>query len=164
MNASTFPEAPVFVNTPDRNIKLEDLAFLWKLDDPDWVSQREADWFEYVKPVFKDYPKTEQKLLEQYFIYGKKDKYYPVSDWFFLTLYNTKESLLKLMNSFLLTTNDRIKIIKFYLLRDFFRFSDCPWYRQHMEIFIETYFAGSYTILEEQKKIFHLPQHSGADI
>ena len=148
--SNIFPDAPISINMPDRSVKLGDLSYLWHLDDPDWVAQRETDWLTSVKPIFKDYPKADQKLLKQYFIFGKKNEYYPVTDWFFLSPYDSKESLVKLMNSFLLGLDCRRKIIKFYLLRGFFRFSGCPWYRQHMEIFIATYFAGNYAILREQ--------------
>jgi hypothetical protein len=147
-----FPEAPIVLNKPDRSVKLEDFAYLWKVDDPDWVAQREADWLAFVKPIFPDYPKADLKLLEQYFKLGKKDEYYPVTDWFFLTPYDSKESLLKLMNSSLLGTRCRLDIIQYYLLRSFFRFSSCPWYRHHMEVFIAAYYSGGYTILREQRK------------
>lgn len=149
--SSNFPEAPMVVNKPDRSVKLEDFSYLWKTDDTDWVAQREADWLTCVKPVFKDYPKAEQKLLEQYFKYGKKEKYYPVTDWFFLTPYDSKESLLKLMNSSLLGARCRGQIIQYYPLSSFYRFSHCPWYRQHMELFIAAYYTGGYTILREQR-------------
>jgi len=149
--SSVFPEAPAIINAPDRNVNLGDLSYLWKLDDSVWVARREADWLAFVKPVFKDHPKEDQKLLEQYFKYGKKDHFYPVKGWFFLTPYDSKESLLTLMNSSLLGTNDRLNIINDYLI-GFCRFSNCPWYRQHMEVFIATYFSGTYTILREKRK------------
>ena len=60
--SSHFPEAPMVVNKPDRSMTLEDFSYLWKTDDTDWMAQREADWLTFVKPVFKDYPKAEQKL------------------------------------------------------------------------------------------------------
>lgn len=147
-----FPEAPVVMNNPDRSIKLDDLAYFWKLDDPSWVAQREADWLEYVKPIFKDYPKDEKKLLKQYFIFGKKNEYYPETDWFFLTPYESKENLSKLMNSSLLDARGRGAIYNHYMLGDFFRFSSCPWYRQYMEIFSDVYFSCEYTVVKEQRK------------
>jgi len=149
---SSFPEAPIVLITRDRSLKLEDFSYLWKTDDADWMAQREADWLTFVKPVFKDYPKTDRKLLEQYFKYGKKEKYYPATDWFFLTPYDSKASLLKFMNSSPLDAREHGQIIQFYPLKDFFRFSHCPWYRQHMELFIDAYYSGGYIILREQRK------------
>ena len=73
-----FPEAPVINNQPDRSLKLEDFAYLWKLDDPDWVEQRESDWDDYVKPVFKDHPKEDVTLLENYFKFGEKKTVLPI--------------------------------------------------------------------------------------
>ena len=112
---NNFPEAPMVLNKPDRSVKLEDFSYLWKTDDADWVAQRQADWQNFVKPVFKEYPKSEQKLLEQYFLYGKKEKYYPATDWFFLTPYESEATLLKLMNSSILDTVGRANIINYYL-------------------------------------------------
>jgi hypothetical protein len=151
MMNNSFPEAPVVMNKPDRSVKLDDLAYFWKLDDQVWVTQREADWRKYVKPIFKDYPKKEQKLLEEYFKYGKKDKYYPATGWFFLTPYEKEEDLSKLMNSFLLDARGRKDIYNYYLLGGFFRFSNCPWYRKHMEIFSDVYFSDKYTLVKEQR-------------
>lgn len=147
---NSFPEAPVVLNKPDRSVKLDDLAYFWKLDDQKWVAQREADWLECVKPIFKDYPKSEQKLVEQYFKFGRKNKYYPVTDWFFLTPYESKEDLLKLMNSSLLDTRGRKDINYYYVLEGFFKFLSCRWYRQHMQIFSDAYFPGEYTVVQEQ--------------
>jgi hypothetical protein len=149
--STNFPEAPIVLNQPDRGVKLEDFSYLWKTEDTDWLHQREADWLTFVKPVFKDHPKEDQKLLEEYFKYGKKDKFYPVTGWFFLTPYDSKESLRKLMNSSLLGASCRGDIIQYYPLKSFFRFSHCPWYRQHMELFISAYYTGGYTIVKEQR-------------
>jgi hypothetical protein len=148
---NSFSDAPVVLNQPDRSVKLDDLAYLWKLDDPSWIAQREVDWLECVKPVFKDYPKKEQKLLEGYFKFGKRDKYYPVTDWFFLTPYESKKDLLKVMNSALLDADGRKEIYNYYLLEGFFRFSNCPWYRQHMKKFSDAYFFDKYTLVKEQR-------------
>ena len=150
--SSHFPEAPMVANKPDRSVKLEDFSYLWKTDDTDWMAQREADWLSFVKPIFKDHPKEDQRLLEQYFKYGKKEKYYPETGWFFLTPYDSKASLLQLMNSSILDADGRAKIIQYYPLRGFYRFSHCPWYRQHMELFITAYYTGGYTILKERRQ------------
>lgn len=149
-----FPEAPVINNQPDRSLKLEDFAYLWKLDDPDWVAQRESDWDDYVKPVFKDHPKEDVTLLENYFKFGKKKQYYPSSGWFFLTPYESKEDLLKLMSSSLVSGNEKRNLVKYYLTKDFYRFSICPWYRSHMELFRESYFSSGFSIIiEERSKV-----------
>lgn len=148
-----FPEAPVTNNQPDRSLKLENFAYLWRLDDTVWVAQRELDWNDYVKPVFKDHPKDEQKLLEDYFKRGKKNRYYPSLDWFFLTPYESKEDLLKLMNSSLVSGNEKRNLIEYYLLKDLYRFSECPWYRRHMTMFIDSYYSDTYTVIKEQEDI-----------
>lgn len=160
---NSFPEAPVIMNKRDRGIKLADLAYFWKLDDQKWAVQREADWLEYVKPVFKDYPKSEQKILEKYFKQGIKNEYYPAGDWLFLTPYGSKDDLLKLMNSSLLGGSEKQQAIALYVFRDFFRFKKCPWYRQHMEIFSEVYFSGEYTLIKEQRDHVSPPPSSWSE-
>jgi hypothetical protein len=157
---NSFPEAPVVLNKPDRSIKLDDLAYFWKLDDPSWVAQREADWLEYVKTTFKNYPKSEQKLLEKYFKQGIMNEYYPAGDWLFLTPYGSKDDLLTLMNSSLLDGTEKQGVTGLYMFRSFFRFSECPWYREHMEIFSEVYFSGEYTLIKEQRDNISPPPSS----
>ena len=148
---TNFPEAPTAVNTPDKSITLADLSYLWQVDDAKWLTQRKADWLTFIKPVFKDYPKTEQKLLQQYFTYGIKNEYYPEADWFFLTPYDSVEDFIKILNSSLLGARNRADMIGGFLVV-FKRFEHFPWYKHHMTIFIKAYLSGFYIVVKEKRK------------
>jgi hypothetical protein len=57
---------------------LDEIAFLWQLDNPEWVKQREKDWQFLVKECgYKGLPKYEHQLYEGYFKYGKLESYDP---------------------------------------------------------------------------------------
>ena len=155
MNKS-FPEAPTVVNTPDNSVTLASLSYLWQVDNADWVAQREADWLAYVKSIFKDHPKAEIKLLEHYFKLGRMNEYYPESAWFFLTPYDSIETLQKIMNSSLLGPHERGNTISWYLTR-FKRFSHCPWYQRYLTIFIEAYLSNGYVIVSEKRETISPP-------
>lgn len=147
-----FPEAPVIERKRDQILTLESFSYLWKVDDPEWVAQREADWDEFLKPVFKDYPKDEKKVLKNYFMYGEMKRYYPVLCWFFLTPYESLEDLKKLFNSGVVDFSDIKKLNNYYLTYDLYRFSSCPWYRDHMEIYKEAFFSSEYCIIKEGRR------------
>jgi len=148
---TNFPEAPTAVNTPDMSITLADLSYLWRVDDAEWLAQRKADWLTYIKPVFKDYPKSEQKLLQQYFTLGIKNEYYPEADWFFLTPYDSVEDFIKIMNSSLLGPHERRNVLSGFITK-FKQFEHCPWYKHYMMMYIEAYLQNGYIILAEKRK------------
>lgn len=147
--STNFLEAPTAVNTPDMSITLADLSYLWQVDDAEWLTQRKADWLTYMKPVFKDYPKSEQKLLQQYFIFGIKKEYYPEGDWFFLTPYGSVKVFIKIINSSLLGPHERGNMINWFLSR-FKCFEHCPWYKHYMMMYIEVYLSDGFTVITEK--------------
>jgi hypothetical protein len=146
-----FPEAPTAENTPDKSITLADLTYLWQVDDAGWLAQRKADWLTYIKPVFKDYPKSEQKLLEQYFTLGIKNEYYPESDWFFLTPYDSVGDFIKIINSSLLGPHERGNVLSGFVTK-FKRFELCPWYKKYLLMYIEVYLCSGFVIVEEKEE------------
>ncbi len=115
---------------------LIDLAHLWLCDDPDWMAKREADWKMMLETVFEDYPKAERKPIEEYFKYGRLNEYVSVWSLFFLTPYNSEESLMQVFNSGLLDANDRSDLYRGYIY-DADRFANCSWYHQHTSLFVE---------------------------
>lgn len=142
----SYPEPPLKVNIPTPGTEeqaLADLAYLWKCDDPDWVTQRESDWLRLIETAFDDYPKVEKNALERYFKYGEKSVYIPVGDFFFLTPYDSKESLLQLFNSSLLNSDDRSLMLSVASLGST-QFENCHWYELHTSLVIETILGPSY--------------------
>lgn len=155
---TNYPEPPRKENNPTPGTKeqaLADLAYLWKCDDPEWMNQREADWQKLVVTAFDDYPKSEKKELERYFKYGEKSTYIPVSDFFFLTPYDSVVSVLHLFNSSLLDDNDRASMFTSYIF-DADRFVDSGWHQSHTSLFIEGILGDAYCEVIEQTS----PRHS----
>ena len=154
---TNYPEPPRKENTPTQGTAVQalaDLAYLWKCDDADWVAQREKDWKKLVVTAFDDYPKSEKKMLERYFKAGEKTKYIPAGDFFFLTPYESEESLLQLFNSRLLSDNDRASLYSIYIFAAD-RFADCSCYRQHTSLFVKGVLGDTYTEVIEQTSIRH---------
>lgn len=152
-----YPEAPRKENIPTPGTKeqaLADLAYLWTCDDSEWMKQREADWQKLVAIAFDDYPKPEKRELERYFKYGKKSAYMPIEDLFFLTPYNSEESLLQFFNSRLLSDNDRASIYGNYIF-DADRFSHCGFYRQHTSLFIDVILGDTFVEVIEKTSPHH---------
>lgn len=155
---TSYPEPPRKENIPATGSEenaLADLAYLWKCDDPEWMNQRETDWQELVVTAFDDYPKSEKKALERYFKYGEKSGYIPVGDFFLLTPYDSKESLLQLFNSSLLTDNDRSSMFSAFIFRDP-RFERCHWFEHHARLIVEVILGDKYFEVFEQST----PSHS----
>ncbi|MCL1039012.1 hypothetical protein L2750_17925 [Shewanella submarina] len=167
---ANFPKPAVKDNVPvDENWKqaLPKLLYLWKTADPDWIAQREADWQLLLQTAFDDYPKAEKKELGEYFKYGRKLEYIPVGDSFFLTPYDSPESLLQLFNSGMLDRSDRDSMLSGYIF-DADRFAACHWYERHTTLFVEAILGNTYCEVFEGKpphrKMLSLPPSKWCDM
>lgn len=71
----------------------KDFSYLWKLDDPQWVKQREIHWDLALKTAFKDTQKEEMRVLQPYFLTGSITDYLHHIDKLYCTPFETKEEL-----------------------------------------------------------------------
>ncbi len=149
---NTFPEPVETIISPNQTTEaqaLAELAYLWKLDDPAWVEQRERDWQLILDVGVSKFPKIEIKELESYFKYGKKEEYIPVTSFFFLTPYSSIESVRQLFYSSLLDEESRRSILQSYIYIYAER-EICPWYEAHMSYAIAGLLGGAYQVIKEQ--------------
>jgi hypothetical protein len=152
-----FPEPVEEVISPSQTTEaqaLAELAYLWKLDDPAWVVQRDLDWELMLDPFFHDYPKAELKKVERYFKYGEKNEYISIREFFFLTPYNSIESIRQLFYSSLLSKEGRREILQSYI----YIYNEreiCPWYEAHMSYAIAGLLGDSYRVIKEQTSSRH---------
>ncbi len=154
---TNYPEIPRKENTPSKESSkqaLKNLAYLWRSDDQGWMAKREADWKMMLETVFEDYPKAERKPIEEYFKYGRLNQYVSARSFFFLTPYDSAESLMQLFNSGLMNDVDRSDMYGEYIF-DSDRFVDCSWYKRHMSLFAEVVMGELYCEVYEQTSKNH---------
>ncbi|MCL1039011.1 hypothetical protein L2750_17920 [Shewanella submarina] len=127
---------------------LERLAYLWRTDSPDWNAQRDSDWKLLSESVYDETPRPERECIEAYFKYGESPKHIPISTSFFLTPYESVESLELLFNSGVLSDNDRRSILSYYIFSST-KFAECDWYERHTTLFVETLLGDQYCEIYE---------------
>ena len=128
----------------DRKSSLDALSYLWKVDDPEWVEQRELDWKALRELLKKDgCKKDELALLEGYFKSGEAKDYIPTITLFFYAPYKTKDDLKLLLGSALFPASERKKILRDYLFA-LYQYRNLSWYDSHKECFAKTFYAGKY--------------------
>lgn len=155
MNELTFHEAQITINTPHgesgtetEKDALESIAYLWQLDNTEWVMQREIDWQNIVKAAYHDVPKSERKLYELYFKRGDKLSYISEQTLVFLTPYTNVKELKQVFNSQLLDTRGRENILSNYIFLNDDKTS-LSWYQQHMMLTIKCLLGTQYHIIKE---------------
>jgi hypothetical protein len=155
MNELTFLEAVIKINTPygesgseAEKDALASIAYLWQLDNAEWVMQREIDWQHLVKSAYHDVPKSERKLYELYFKRGDKLSYIPEQTLVFLTPYTNVKELKQVFNSQLLDTRGRENILSNYIFLNDDKTS-LSWYQQHMMLAIKGLLGTQYHIIKE---------------
>ena len=156
MSDSSFSDPPEIIFTPDgtpgpkaQETALAGLAYLWRLDNPEWVSQRELDWRCLAENVYADTPKIERKVHEEYFKFGKNEGYISSRTRSFLTPYTSVEQLRQLFHSRLLDSQGREQT----LFDDIYLFTNREifhWYESHMRLVIAGLLGDHYQVIKEQ--------------
>jgi hypothetical protein len=137
-----------------RQEALDELAYLWKLDDPVWVKQRKKDWaFLRDHCGYKDIPRFEKKLYEGYFKYGRQeshnankptDNYIPHVTLLTLTPYTSPETAKAIFDSELLRgVRDQAFSGYIYSFNTLEKES-IPWYETHTRYFIQGVLGETY--------------------
>ncbi|GGY54315.1 hypothetical protein GCM10011297_29010 [Bacterioplanes sanyensis] len=78
--------------TPTRYEILQSFRPLWRVEDEQWLAQRQADW-QHIRASIKKAAPASLKLLESYFVYGEKKGYLPGTTLLLFTPYDSAESV-----------------------------------------------------------------------
>jgi hypothetical protein len=122
---------------------LQSLRPLWRVDDEQWLIQRQADW-QHISATMTQTPPAKQKSLERYFVYGEKDCYFPGSTVMLFTPYDSAESVKEVFYSGLLDPTEQENVFKDYLFWISKRGYYLSWFRRHIQQFIQGVMGSNY--------------------
>lgn len=97
---------------------MNEIGYLWKLDDPAWVAKRNSDWELIKASEFPNTPKKERKVYEQYFKFGIRNEYFDGLNTMMLTPYTNASEFNQVLTSRLIGNHDRWSIYSEYIYND----------------------------------------------
>lgn len=141
---------------------LEEFAYLWKMDDSDWVAQRKQEWRTLAKGAFSDCSAKEVKKYGQYYVAGVNVRgensllpdrlaYITPVVRFFLTPFDSGVSMKGFFNNQSYGLEEKAEILSSYpwYLSD--KGEGLPWVFPDLQFFSENLLGHEYKLFEGYK-------------
>jgi len=130
----------------------ENLRYLWKLDDPEWLKQRKDQGQYLVKHAFSDNTAKANKEYMQYFIHGEYTAYIDEISRLLFTPYISAATARQVFESGLFTPSSREMIFQRYVSVAPMLGRGMPWLGDHIKYFAEGVLGNHYEVIEEMFK------------
>ncbi|WP_416398396.1 hypothetical protein [Allohahella sp. A8] len=129
--------------------KLEKIRYLWKLDDPEWMRQRKADWKYIAANNLAGVSAKEKADWKRYFVLGEKEHYIGYLSAYFLTPFSSPESAHEVFWSDILDSTGRAMVETGYLDWAAEKGQGLPWLRSHLQSFVEGVLGQGYPLIRK---------------
>lgn len=124
---------------------LNEIAYLWKKDDLDWIKKRKEDWITLINcQRFKKISAKEKKLLKTYFMEGILEEYYPPNAIMLFTPCTTEDEIRKAFYSGLFDLESMRRLMSEFIsyASEFESVSPCA--RDHIISFVKGVLGEEY--------------------
>ncbi|WP_028863803.1 hypothetical protein [Psychromonas aquimarina] len=128
---------------------LNNIKHLWHVEDEAWLKGRKEQWRYIKKMHYKEAGASEIKKMQQYFLYGEKEKYLGTIAQFLYTPYDSPESMKELFYSKLYGVAERKEILSGFIGTGSLYGLNMPWLPELMAWFVDTFLGSEYQLTEE---------------